>query len=255
MDDQLLSTLLSKAKGIEAAPPLAMAPVRETLDKGVGLFKGLTGLGDQGPAGPTAVNLGAIIGSGIPPVKGIETLLRSLKIIPKVIPSPPATKLMEMLYTFNPGKPSAEALEAAVSGARATPRMGFPSQYLNIPKRLSSPSPMNQVGPKRFEEWKAALGQSKESAPVESVRSLDELSNVARAPIGRSTEKKPILQEGGLRRNYTGSRLKVSKFSEDDIRTIRKLGNIQAAMEKFPGTPRPTLNDIIKRSSFYWVKD
>lgn len=54
-------TKLAQAKG-----PLWKQLADRAISGGVGALKGLTGIGDQGPAGPTATNAGALLGAAVP---------------------------------------------------------------------------------------------------------------------------------------------------------------------------------------------
>src|SRR5438477_11107465 len=63
---------LKKVNTIGPAPPLETEGLRGFIDAAMGGLRGLTGFGDQGPAGPTATNAGAMLGAALPILKGLK---------------------------------------------------------------------------------------------------------------------------------------------------------------------------------------
>jgi len=63
---------LKKATAVQSAPPASMEPVRRGIDAAMDGLRGLFGVGDQGPAGPTVTNFGAMLGAGLPILKGLK---------------------------------------------------------------------------------------------------------------------------------------------------------------------------------------
>lgn len=165
MPDDLLATLLQKAKSIQAAPPdrgwFSADTPHPTLSTGADVLKGFTGLGDQGPAGVTPTNLGQLLGAATPFLPG--KLLRPLtgKILPawkaksvvpeaqdvwdelaahlggSTLPTGDATPAAKVL-TNSLNQVPAEAPEGFAArkflGERQTPSHGLPRPRINAPE-------------------------------------------------------------------------------------------------------------------------
>lgn len=262
MPDPLLATMLQKASSIGPAAPSGLEPVRQALDNGMGMFKGVTGLGDQGPAGPTATNLGAMLGAGLPLAGVAEKLVPSLMKLHQTMPDAPASKLIEMLYNFKGEEPGIEGMAARFAQNRATPSRGHSAQTVLVPEgftagysvgpfereRISIPKSPNV---ERHEAWvRGSRSFIKPPVAPPSVTSIDELSSIQ--PGAQLIQEPKTLSTKGSagRSSYTKSTNKLNPDMVRDIRTLSK----DEAVNKYPNIPRGTVEAAWRRDSWNQVK-
>ena len=243
MADPLLETLLGKATGIGPAPPANTETLRTLLNGGIDLFKGATGLGDQGPAGPTPTNLGAILGAASPLAGAL----------PRRAGPDAAEALIKMLLKV---EPAAEADISTMAARkfledRATPRMGLPPQKLNIPQVKESPT-LPLASTDRYNEWQANLGGPRPtSAPLLRLKPGESLGDVVPPAKGPTVPPPPLFVKGRTGGQSRGVR---GRLTEDMVRDIRQIGSLGKASQKYPDMSEAALNDVLRGGSWAWVK-
>ena len=155
--------------------------------------------------------------------------------------------LIEMLNKFqrSPLSPEVEqeAIRNATMAARSTPRRGLPSQAFlgNTPNTA------------RYDAWTKLTQDTPKITPgIERVSSPEELATIT--PPVKATGG-PLPPSGGLRKtgqvNTSDARKRVTP---DTVKDIRGLG-MELARKKYPDIAYNTLLDIVRRSSWSWVKD
>lgn len=285
MADELLAALLQKAQGIGAAPPAEMQGPRDLLNGGVDAFKGFTGLGDQGPAGPTATNFGQLLGAAMPLAGGlkklapvvqgsegsIQEMLQNIwrgvshhdpliregeKDLPQY-----AAPLVELLNDYRAEEPSLQNLLAS----RATPRMGLKPQMIKAPEgftfgyaRSNNYDMPASPNTKRYQDYRSKVPLSssrKDQTRVMSVTSPEELRDLRpseAAPQGKTPIHRDSFQTRQVGAQQT--KLKKSGLDEASIRQIRQIGKAPQAKKAFPNVSYDTIASILKGDSFNWVK-
>lgn len=232
MPDNLLGTLLQKATGISAAPPdrgwFSADTPHPNIDTGIDILKGVTGLGDQGPAGPTATNAGQVLGAVLP-LGGALKKITSTE-------HPAVSELLWLLGNYGAKGPNKEEALASALATRTTPSMITPTKDpIRLPKGFELPGHIPYSNNGIGSSYWYAPGTKFPKPPILSMTSNPRIGTGASSP-------------GAIRK------LSNAGLTEDLVKKIRAVGDLESALKLFPEVKPGTIKGIIKDGTFGWVK-
>ena len=171
--------------------------------------------------------------------------------------SPAAADLITHLFGFKANMDPETIAKKAVEMSRVTPRKGFPSEGVRVPKRLTIRNQESTLStPPKTEVWRRYAPWRDTSSPA-SVTSPDELPDIKGTALNmkqRTSRTKPPISGVQNAPNALQAHFKKSQFTEDDIRLIRNT-TLEKAQKLYPKAKRETLRGIHNRDSWGWVKD
>lgn len=270
----------------QAQDPTWKQMARSGIDSGMGLFKGLTGLGDQGPAGPTATNAGALLGAGVGTLP--EGLIRSFMNMPRTSAPEATGKLLGLLNDFKglSGKAAEQEALTQLGGATGSylPQpTKFKRIYNNMIDRVPEAANTLSIGP--GSPWSMGLTrppgfsgmvdrEAKFRVPQEPNHDLElqklmidrsqrptvtdpsDIQLAAQSTIAPSPTSKPPLSGKLIGGAFQAGRRVVlarSGLTEDAIRNLRTM-DINEAQKLYPNMPKITLQHIRNGDSYAWIK-
>lgn len=280
MADDLTTTMLQRATGIEPAPPdrgwFSADTPHPILDQGKDLMRGLlTKSGGFDPINSGAEGVGAILGAMLPMVKGGPFAGMLRKISPAALvyteDSPQAQAIIDMLNEYK-GLSGEEAAAEGALRSRVTSRKGYPQGSIKSPEGFifkrqtsaSSPNYWSVTSPntERHDAWQNMVNRVKavkeDTHPVISSRGVGDLRDIE-VPSAVKNQSPPakILNYRGI----TGAQSKSAQASlakahltEDIVRDIRQMNDMAAAAKKYPNVKPNTIQGIVKEGTFGWIK-
>lgn len=282
---------LRKAQTIQPAPPdrgwLSADTPHPYLNSAVDVLKGLTGIGDQGPSGVTATNIGQLLGAAIPFMglpkvpslsnprvmvdDALEGLGHTFRPGPIPVAVPPSTPPYAKAF-FNHMNEAAPDLPSAAErfmSERQTPYyvhgqdaikapegFTFAGKYHNVPQS-SMPSARPEALNNLYQQQQDALARFRPTpvAPVPTMRSVEDLQFIQRPDTNPRTQP-PLSGKWGRTRG-TNTNMGTSTLSEQQVKVIRaqaQSGLDPRKIAEYYDLALPTVKDIINRSSFSRIK-
>jgi hypothetical protein len=270
----------------QAQGPAWKQAARSGLNGGIDFLKGLAGVGDQGPAGPTATNAGQVLGAALPLGIIPESLVGSLMRMPKTNAPEATAKLLDLLNNVKGasgnalGQMATDRLAQETIGGKLPQYLRSDTMYRNLVNRVPEAADSLQQGngmihlsrPPGFaaqvnnerrmrmafaptpDEQLQKLMIDRSSRP--SVNGSEDLQTAALSGLGGQTQPPPPLlgsAVGGANAKNRANTLARSGLTENAIRQIRAMGLDEAA-QKFPNVGQNTLNGIKRGDTFAWVK-
>lgn len=281
---------LRKAQSIQSAPPdrgwLSADAPHPYLGAARDVLKGLTGIGDQGPGGVTATNIGQLLGAAIPftglpkvrSLSGASTMVDDALEglghtfrpgpVPIAVPesTPPYAKAF--FNHMNEATPDLPNAADKFLSERQNPYYTHPQGNIQAPEGFKfagsyNNTPQNSMPSTRPEELNTLYQQQQDAlarfrptpqAPVPTMRSIEDLQFIQ--PPANQKPSPPLSGKWG-RTKGSDTNMGTSTLSEQQVKLIRahaQNGVDPRKIAEYYDLALPTVKDIIRRNSFSRIK-